>query len=113
MAHYIKKPGLVLENLSAGYQKKIIVDDISLAIPQQKMTVLVGANGCGKSTLLSTLARLLQPLGGSAVLDGKAIHSQPTKAVARQLGILPQSPLLPEGLTVFELVSRGRFPGRT
>ncbi len=110
VAHYIKKPGLVLENLSAGYQKKIIVDDISLAIPQQKMTVLVGANGCGKSTLLSTLARLLQPLGGSAVLDGKAIHSQPTKAVARQLGILPQSPLLPEGLTVFELVSRGRFP---
>lgn len=110
VAYYIKKPGLVLENLSAGYQKKIIVDDISLAIPQQKMTVLVGANGCGKSTLLSTLARLLQPLGGSAVLDGKAIHSQPTKAVARQLGILPQSPLLPEGLTVFELVSRGRFP---
>ena len=69
-----------------------------------------GANGCGKSTLLSTIARLLQPLGGAAVLDGKAIHAQPTKAVARQLGILPQSPLLPEGLTVFELVSRGRFP---
>ncbi len=110
MAHNTKKPGLVLENLSAGYQKKIIVDDISLAIPQQKMTVLVGANGCGKSTLLSTIARLLQPLGGAAVLDGKAIHEQPTKAVARQLGILPQSPLLPEGLTVFELVSRGRFP---
>ena len=110
MAHNTKQPGLVLENLSAGYQKKIIVDDISLAIPQQKMTVLVGANGCGKSTLLSTIARLLQPLGGAAVLDGKAIHEQPTKAVARQLGILPQSPLLPEGLTVFELVSRGRFP---
>ncbi|EKS6727851.1 ABC transporter ATP-binding protein [Enterobacter mori] len=110
MAHNTTKPGLVLENLSAGYHKKIIVDDISLAIPQRKMTVLVGANGCGKSTLLSTLARLLQPLGGSVVLDGKAIHEQPTKAVARQLGILPQSPLLPEGLTVFELVSRGRFP---
>ncbi len=91
-------------------RKKIIVDDISLAIPQQKMTVLVGANGCGKSTLLSTIARLLQPLGGAAILDGKAIHEQPTKAVARKLGILPQSPLLPEGLTVFELVSRGRFP---
>lgn len=110
VAHNTTKPGLVLENLSAGYQKKIIVDDISLAIPQQKITVLVGANGCGKSTLLSTIARLLQPLGGAAVLDGKAIHAQPTKAVARQLGILPQSPLLPEGLTVFELVSRGRFP---
>lgn len=110
MAHNTKQPGLVLENLSAGYQKKIIVDDISLAIPQQKMTVLVGANGCGKSTLLSTIARLLQPLGGAALLDGKAIHAQPTKAVARQLGILPQSPMLPEELTVFELVSRGRFP---
>ncbi|RXX63001.1 cobalamin/Fe(3+)-siderophore ABC transporter ATP-binding protein [Enterobacter cloacae] len=110
MAHNTHKPGLVLENLSAGYQKKIIVDDISLAIPRQKMTVLVGANGCGKSTLLSTIARLLQPLGGAALLDGKAIHEQPTRAVARQLGILPQSPLLPEGLTVFELVSRGRFP---
>ena len=76
------------------------------------MTVLVGANGCGKSTLLSTIARLLQPLGGAALLDGKAIHEQPTRAVARQLGILPQSPLLPEGLTVFELISRGRFPGK-
>nr|WP_209313482.1 ABC transporter ATP-binding protein [Pantoea sp. LS15] len=110
VAHNTKQPGLVLENLSAGYQKKIIVDDISLAIHQQKMTVLVGANGCGKSTLLSTIARQLQPLGGTALLDGKAIHEQPTKTVARQLGILPQSPLLPEGLTVFELVSRGRFP---
>ena len=110
MAHNTNKSGLVLENLSAGYQKKIIVDEISLAIPPQKITVLVGANGCGKSTLLSTIARLLQPLGGAALLDGKAIHQQPTKAVARQLGILPQSPLLPEGLTVFELVSRGRFP---
>lgn len=109
MAHNTTKPGLVLENLSAGYHKKIIVDDISLAIPQRKMTVLVGANGCSKSTLMSTLARLLQPLGGSVVLDGKAIHEQPTKAVARQQR-LPQSPLLPEGLTVFELVSRGRFP---
>ena len=105
-----KKSGLVLENLSAGYQKKIIVDDISLTIPPEKMTVLVGANGCGKSTLLSTIARLLQPMGGTVLLDGKSIHEQPTKRVSRRLGILPQSPLLPEGLTVFELVSRGRFP---
>lgn len=74
------------------------------------MTVLVGANGCGKSTLLSTIARILQPMGGSILLDGKAIHEQPTKALSRRLGILPQSPLLPEGLTVYELVSRGRFP---
>lgn len=102
--------GIVLDGLSAGYQKQVIVDDISLTIPHGKMTVLVGANGSGKSTLLGTIARMLKPLGGSVLLDGKAIHQQPTKAISRQLGILPQSPLVPEGLTVFELVSRGRFP---
>lgn len=102
--------GIVLDSLSAGYHKQIIVDDISLTIPSGKMTVLVGANGSGKSTLHSTIARMLKPLGGSVLLDGKAIHQQPTKTVSRQLGILPQSPIVPEGLTVFELVSRGRFP---
>ncbi|MCU6669600.1 ABC transporter ATP-binding protein [Enterobacteriaceae bacterium H4N4] len=110
MAQNATEQGLRLDNLSAGYQKTIIIEGISLTIPSGKMTVLVGANGCGKSTLLSTIARLLQPMGGTVLLDGKAIHHQPTKAVSRQLGILPQSPLLPEGLTVFELVARGRFP---
>lgn len=99
-----------LKQLSAGYRHHTVVENVSLTIPQGKMTVLVGANGCGKSTLLSTLARMLKPLGGSVLLDGKAIHQLPTKAVSRQLGILPQSPLVPEGLSVFELVSRGRFP---
>lgn len=102
--------GMVLDQLSAGYGKQLIVNGVSLHIPHGKMTVLVGANGSGKSTLLTTMARMLSPLGGSVRLDGKSIHQQPTKAVARQLGMLPQSPLLPEGLTVFELVSRGRFP---
>jgi len=102
--------GMVLDLLSAGYGKQLIVNGVSLHIPHGKMTVLVGANGSGKSTLLTTMARMLSPLGGSVRLDGKSIHQQPTKAVARQLGMLPQSPLLPEGLTVFELVSRGRFP---
>lgn len=102
--------GLALRNLSAGYQKKSIVDDLSFVVPAEKMTVLVGANGSGKSTLLNTMARLLRPTGGAVLLDGKAIHEQPTKTIARRLGILSQSPLLPEGLTVFELVSRGRFP---
>lgn len=110
MAQNATAQGLILKNLSAGYQKKIIVDDVSLSIPQEKMTVLVGANGSGKSTMLCTIARLLQPQRGAVLLDGKAIHEQPTKAVSRKLGILPQSPLLPEGLTVFELVSRGRYP---
>ncbi len=102
--------GIALQQLSAGYHNRVVIDGIDLAIPPGKMTVLVGANGCGKSTLLGTIARMLQPLGGSVTLDGKSIHQQPTRAVARQLGILPQSPLLPEGLSVFELVSRGRFP---
>lgn len=110
MAHNAKGQGLILDNVSAGYHKKIIVDGVSFSVPTEKMTVLVGANGCGKSTLLSTIARILQPMGGSILLDGKAIHEQPTKALSRRLGILPQSPLLPEGLTVYELVSRGRFP---
>lgn len=111
MAHNAKGQGLILDNVSAGYHKKIIVDGV-FSVPTEKMTVLVGANGCGKSTLLSTIARILQPMGGSILLDGKAIHEQPTKALSRRLGILPQSPLLPEGLTVYELVSRGRFPGK-
>jgi iron complex transport system ATP-binding protein len=114
MPQHVEQPesgqGIVLDHLSAGYHKQIIVDEISLTIPLGKMSVLVGANGSGKSTLLSTIARMLKPLGGSVLLDGKAIHQQPTKAVSRQLGILPQSPVVPEGLTVFELVARGRFP---
>ncbi|WP_434669379.1 ABC transporter ATP-binding protein [Klebsiella sp. B345] len=102
--------GIVLDALSAGYGQTLIVDDIHLTIPHGKMTVLAGANGSGKSTLLSTIARMLKPLGGSVRLDGQSIHEMPTRAVSRQLGILPQSPLTPEGLTVFELVSRGRYP---
>lgn len=104
------RTGIELQQLSAGYRHNTIVHNLCLTLPQGKMTVLVGANGSGKSTLLSTMARMLKPHGGSVLLDGKAIHQQPTKAVSRQLGILPQSPLVPEGLTVFELVSRGRFP---
>lgn len=102
--------GIVLESLCAGYGNQRIVDNINLTLPVGKMTVLAGANGSGKSTLLNTIARMLKPLGGCVRLDGRDIHQQPTKQVARQLGLLPQSPLTPEGLTVFELVSRGRYP---
>lgn len=102
--------GIVLESLCAGYGSQRIVENISLAIPVGKMTVLAGANGSGKSTLLNTMARMLKPLAGCVRLEGRDIHSLPTKQVARQLGLLPQSPLTPEGLTVFELVSRGRYP---
>ncbi|WP_435945491.1 ABC transporter ATP-binding protein [Dryocola sp. BD586] len=108
--HKTDESGLHIETLSTGYQKNIIIDGISLTIPSGKMTVLAGANGSGKSTLLNTIARMITPFAGKIILDGKAIHQQPTKQVARQLGLLPQNPLLPEGLTVFELISRGRFP---
>lgn len=106
----MEKRGLQVENLRAGYQKKIIIDDISLSLPPGKMTILAGANGSGKSTLLNSIARMITPHAGQVILDGKAIHQQPARQVARQLGILPQTPLLPEGLTVAELISRGRFP---
>ena len=96
--------GIVLDSLSAGYGQTLIVDNIHLTIPHGKMTVLAGANGSGKSTLLSTIARMLKPLGGCVRLDGEVIHQMPTREVSRRLGILPQSPLTPEGLTVFELV---------
>ena len=87
--------GIVLDALSKSC-RDLSVDDINLTIPTGKMTVLAGANGSGKSTLLSTIARMLKPLGGCVRLDGQAIHQMPTKAVSRQLGILPQSPLTPD-----------------
>lgn len=107
------RPGLSLEGVSAGYGSTLIVHEVSVLIPHGKMTVLAGANGSGKSTLLATIARMLSPTAGQVLLDGKAIHQMPTRAVARRLGILPQSPRVPEGLTVFELVARGRFPHQT
>lgn len=103
-------PGLSAIDVSAAYGKKLVVDRVSFAIPVGRLTALVGPNGSGKSTLLSTIARLLKPAGGRVLLDGKSIHQLPTKAVARRLGILPQNPLLPEGLSVFDLVARGRYP---
>lgn len=107
------RTGIELQQLSAGYRHNTIVHDICLTIPQGKMTVLVGANGSGKSTLLSTIARMLKPHGGSVLLDGKAIYQQPTKAVSRQLGILPQSPLVPKDLPFSNWYRVGVFPGRT
>ncbi|NKL38646.1 ATP-binding cassette domain-containing protein [Rhizobium leguminosarum bv. viciae] len=101
---------LSADGISAGYGRQVVVDGISLAVPEGKMTVLVGPNGSGKSTLLSVMARLLKPLAGTICLDGKELHRMPTREVARRLGLLPQSPLLPEGLTVYDLVSRGRYP---
>ena len=101
---------LVAKNLTLGYGDRIIVDGLDLEIPTGVITTVIGPNGCGKSTLLRALGRLLKPKGGSVVLDGKAISSMKTKEVARVLGMLPQTPVAPEGLTVADLVSRGRHP---
>lgn len=97
-------------HLSLSYENCSIVHDLSLTIPHGKITVLVGPNGCGKSTLLRGISRLLKPRGGSVILDGQDIWKLPTKELAKQLGILPQGPVAPEGLTVHELVAQGRYP---
>ncbi|WP_090990743.1 ABC transporter ATP-binding protein [Bacillus sp. OV322] len=98
------------EKLDIGYAGKIIVSQLNVFIPSGKITALVGANGSGKSTILKTMARLLKPESGYVYLNGKSIAEQKTKEVAKQLAILPQNPAAPEGITVLELVSYGRFP---
>lgn len=98
------------ENLALAYDNRVIIAELHIAIPAGKITALVGPNGCGKSTLLRGLARLLPAKRGHVYLDGQAIHTKSTKQLAKQLGILPQSPSAPEGLTVRELVAQGRYP---
>ncbi|MGL6287512.1 ABC transporter ATP-binding protein [Aeromonas hydrophila] len=101
---------MVVEQLSAGYGEKTILQDVNLDIMPGKITTIVGANACGKSTLLRTLSRLLAPTRGQVLLDGKSVHHTPTRMLARTLGLLPQSPIAPEGITVGDLVGRGRHP---
>lgn len=101
---------LTAEGVTLGYGDRTIVDSLDLSLPPGKVTAIVGANACGKSTLLKAMARLLSPTTGQVLLDGKAIHRMPTKQVARVLGLLPQSPVAPDGIAVSDLVSRGRHP---
>lgn len=101
---------LTARKLTLAYDGKPIFDGLDLTIPKGKITVLVGPNGCGKSTLLKGLGRLLKPKGGIVYLDSDSIFKLPTKTVAKQLGLLPQGPSAPEGLTVRELVAQGRYP---
>ncbi|MER8268841.1 ABC transporter ATP-binding protein [Streptomyces griseus] len=101
---------LTAEGLTLGYGDRTVVDSLDLAVPPGRITVIVGANACGKSTLLRSMSRLLAPREGRVVLDGKEVHRLPAKELARTLGLLPQSPVAPEGITVFDLVGRGRHP---
>nr|WP_222721125.1 ABC transporter ATP-binding protein [Actinomadura sp. HBU206391] len=98
------------DRLRLAYGDRVVVDGLDLTIPPGRISVIVGANACGKSTLLRALARLLTPRTGAVHLDGRSIHSMPTRRVAQQLGILPQAPIAPEGLTVIDLVGQGRAP---
>ncbi len=98
------------ENVTLAYDEATVIKDLSTEIPAGKITSVVGSNGCGKSTLLRSLARLMKPRGGAVYLDGDAIARLPTREVAKRLGILPQDPQAPEGLTVRELAGQGRYP---
>ncbi|MFF3093192.1 ABC transporter ATP-binding protein [Streptomyces cyaneofuscatus] len=101
---------LTAEDLTLGYGDRTVVSSLDLAVPPGAITVIVGANACGKSTLLRSMSRLLAPREGRVVLDGKEVHRLPAKELARTLGLLPQSPVAPEGITVSDLVGRGRHP---
>ncbi|MFC4533588.1 ABC transporter ATP-binding protein [Sphaerisporangium dianthi] len=93
-----------------GYGDRLIVDGLDLGIETGTVTAIIGPNGCGKSTLLRALARLLKPVSGHVLLDGRRIDRMPSREVAKILGALPQAPVAPEGLTVADLVARGRHP---
>ncbi len=101
---------LAAENVSLRYGDRAITTDLSVAIPDDSFTVIVGPNACGKSTLLRAFARLLKPATGRVLLDGEQISGLPAKELARRLGLLPQSSTAPDGITVADLVARGRYP---
>ncbi len=101
---------LAARGVTVGYGGRAVIDELDVAIPPGVITTIIGPNGCGKSTLLKTLSRLLKPAAGSVVLDGEDIGRLRTRDVAKKLGLLPQAPVAPEGLTVADLVARGRHP---
>ncbi|MBT3159468.1 ABC transporter ATP-binding protein [Streptomyces sp. CHA1] len=103
---------LTAEELTLGYADRTVIDSLDLAVEPGRITVIVGANACGKSTLLRSMSRLLAPRAGRVLLDGRQVHRFPAKELARTMGLLPQSPLAPEGITVSDLVGRGRHPHR-
>ncbi|TDD95381.1 ABC transporter ATP-binding protein [Actinomadura rubrisoli] len=107
---HITAARLAASGVTVGYGGRTVIDDLDVVIPPGVITTIIGPNGCGKSTLLRTLSRLLKPSKGTVVLDGEDIVKLKTRDVAKRLGLLPQAPVAPEGLTVADLVARGRHP---
>jgi ABC-type cobalamin/Fe3+-siderophores transport system ATPase subunit len=101
---------LGVENVTTQYDHRVISEDLSIEIPDQSFTVIIGPNACGKSTLLRTLSNLLKPSVGHVLLDGKKISTYKSKEIAKKLGLLPQSSIAPDGITVANLVAHGRYP---
>lgn len=96
--------------LAVGYGERAVIEGLDLQVPDGMITTIVGPNACGKSTLLRSMSRLLRPRQGQVLLDGKQVHRLPARELARTLGLLPQTPVAPEGITVADLVGRGRQP---
>lgn len=97
-------------NLVLSYENREIIHNVDITIPPNKISVIIGSNGCGKSTLLKSFVRLLKPKSGNITINDKQLKDFHSKELAQILGFLPQSPIVPEGISVFDLVSRGRFP---
>lgn len=108
----VKQHSLKTDHLVSGYDKKVVVRDVNITIPNGKISVIIGANACGKSTLLKTMTRIIPPISGKVTLDGQPIREMNPKKLARICGLLPQTPIVPEGVTVSDLVARGRYPHR-
>ena len=112
----VGKPGMPAQDrlrardVTIGYDARVISEGLTVDIPDNEFTVIIGPNACGKSTLLRSLARMLVPTAGAVLLDGQSISSLKSKEVARRLGLLPQSSVAPDGITVADLVARGRYP---
>ncbi|MCJ7841434.1 ABC transporter ATP-binding protein [Lederbergia sp. NSJ-179] len=103
---------LTANQLTLGFGDTIIIDELNIEIPKGEITVFIGPNGCGKSTLLRSLARLLKPKHGHVYFNGKNMAKLRAKDVAKKMAVLPQGPVTPDGLTVYELVKQGRHPYR-
>ena len=109
-AKQLDSTALRVNDVSVGYGERTVLDTLNIDIKRGGITSIVGSNGCGKSTLLRTMSRLLSPSQGEIILDGKSIHDIPTRKLATQLGLLPQTPIAPDGIVVADLVGRGRTP---